>query len=177
MKISVFGSSAPLPHDPLYEEAYQLGHLLGQNGYIVLTGGYCGTMEAVSKGAAEGGAKVIGVTCSEIEAWRPLGPNKWVGEEWRCLTLQERLRTLIESCDAAIALPGGIGTLAEILLFWNQQAISLIPKPPLILIGPGWKKTLNSFAETQSRHIKKQDLDLIFFAENVNDAVEKIKQF
>ena len=134
-------------------------------------------MEAVSKGASESGAKVIGVTCSEIEAWRPIGPNQWVGEEWRCVTLQERLRSLIEGCDAAIALPGGIGTLAEILLFWNQQAISLKPKPPLVLIGSGWKETLGSFAEAQSSHIKKQDLNLIVFAENAKDAVEKIIQF
>ena len=177
MKISVFGSSASKPEDNLYKLAYQLGHLLGQSGHTVLTGGYCGTMEAVSKGAAQSGAKVIGVTCAEIEAWRPIGPNQWVSEEWRKETLQERLQTLIQSCDTAVALPGGIGTLAEIMLFWNQQAISLSPKPPLVLIGSGWEETLSKFVKAQSGHIKDQDLNLIFFAKNIDEAVEKINQY
>jgi len=50
-----------------------------------------GTMEAVSRGAAEAGGHVIGVTCEDIEKWRPIGANAWVKEEWRKKTLTERL--------------------------------------------------------------------------------------
>jgi len=50
-----------------YQEALELGRLLGTAGFTVLTGGYVGTMEAVSRGAAESNAHVIGVTCDEIE--------------------------------------------------------------------------------------------------------------
>jgi len=59
---------------------------------------------------------VIGVTCEDIEKWRPIGANAWVKEEWRKKTLMERLEGLIEGCDAALALPGGPGTLTEIAL-------------------------------------------------------------
>ena len=83
-------------------------------GHTVLTGGYMGSMEAVSRGANEAGGHVIGVTCADIEAWRGSRANAWVKEERRFATLQERLNELILACDAAIALPGGPGTLAEV---------------------------------------------------------------
>jgi hypothetical protein len=103
-RVTVFGGSNPGERD--YEQALQLGRLLGLAGCTVLTGGYIGTMEAVSRGAAEGGGHVVGVTCDEIEAWRPVRPNPWVQEEMRYPTLRQRLFALIENCDAAIALPG-----------------------------------------------------------------------
>src|SRR3990170_2967057 len=107
MKISVFGGSQPKAGDQSYTEAFELGKILAQRGHTVLTGGYIGTMEAVSRGAAEAGGHVIGVTCEDLERWRPVGRNKWVIEEWKKQTLFERLQSLIEKCDAAFALPGG----------------------------------------------------------------------
>jgi hypothetical protein len=71
------------------------------------------TMEAVSRGAKEAGGHVIGVTCDDIEAWRKVKANSWVMEEIRKKTLVERLHTLIHESDAALALPGGAGTLTE----------------------------------------------------------------
>src|SRR3990172_5346318 len=123
MKVSVFGGSQPKEGTPAYEEARSLGELLAQQGHTVLTGGYIGTMEAVSRGAAEAGGHVIGVTCEDIERWRPVRRNAWVMEEWRRKTLLERLRSLIDNCQAAFALPGGPGTLTEISLTWNLMVI------------------------------------------------------
>ena len=91
MQVTVFGGSEPRPGEPAYEEAFRLGRMIGQKGYTVLTGGYVGTMEAVSRGAAEAGGHVIGVTCDEIEAWRPVRPNAWVQEERRFPSLRQRL--------------------------------------------------------------------------------------
>ena len=51
MKVSVFGGSQPQEGSAAYAEAQDLGRLLAQRGYTVLTGGYMGTMEAVSMGA------------------------------------------------------------------------------------------------------------------------------
>ncbi len=123
MNISVFGGSQPVPGSPAYNEAYELGRLIALSGHTVLTGGYIGTMEAVSRGSAEAGGHVIGVTCADIEAWRLVKPNAWVKEERRFNTLQERLYELIQACDAAIALPGGPGTLTEVALTWNLMIV------------------------------------------------------
>ena len=111
MNISVFGGSQPKSGDAAYAEAQELGKLLAQRGHTVLTGGYIGTMEAVSRGASEAGGHVIGVTCVDIENWRKVGANRWVKEEWRKQTLIERLQALVEGCDAALALPGVPGTV------------------------------------------------------------------
>src|SRR6266511_3610695 len=102
MRVSVFGGSEPKEADTAYAEAMELGKLLAERGHTVLTGGYIGTMEAVSRGAHEAGGHVIGVTCEEIERWRPLGANRWVKEELRKGTLMERLHSLIHESDAAL---------------------------------------------------------------------------
>ncbi len=81
MNITIFGGSQPKPGSPAYAEAYELGKLLALAGHTVLTGGYMGTMEAVSRGANEAGGHVIGVTCADIEAWRGTRANAWVKEE------------------------------------------------------------------------------------------------
>ena len=65
--ISVFGSSRAVPDDGLFKEGLEMGRLLGANGFDVTTGGYTGVMEAVSRGAAEAGAHVVGVTMSHFE--------------------------------------------------------------------------------------------------------------
>lgn len=93
--ISVFGSSAPQPGSGAYEEARRVGELLAQAGFAVATGGYSGTMTAVSQGASEAGGHVIGVTSAQIEQFRPLGPNRWVAEEIKFETLRDRLLHLV----------------------------------------------------------------------------------
>ena len=144
MNVSVFGGSQLNEGSQGYADARSLGELLARRGHTVLTGGYTGTMEAVSRGAAEAGAHVIGITCDEIGNWRGLPANRWVAEERKETTLIERLLALIKGCDAALALPGGPGTLAEIALMWNLMIIGAEARRPLILIGDGWGKVWDS---------------------------------
>ena len=171
MKIAVFGSAYPTPGHPVYEEALLLGRLLGEAGHTVLSGGYIGTMEAVSRGAAQAGAHVIGVTCQEIENWRPVDPNQWIKEEWRFATLHERILALIDGSDAALALPGGSGTLAEICLLWNRLSIEAIPPRPLILIGEGWRQVFDCLFNVQGVHIAEHYRRQLSFAADVKEAV------
>ena len=167
MNITVFGSASPQPGDPAYEEARRLGEMLARAGHTLLTGGYMGTMEAASRGAAEAGGHVVGVTCLEIEVWRNAKHNPWVLEERKFPTLRERLYCLVESCDGALALPGGIGTLDEIATMWSQMQTQVIPQRPLILIGPGWLHTFNTLIEAQADNIRVQHRGLLSFAPDV----------
>lgn len=171
MNITVFGGSQPQPGSSAYAEAYELGKLLAECGHTILTGGYIGTMEAVSRGANEAGGHVIGVTCSEIETWRPVKANAWVKEERRFTTLQERLNELVLACDAAIALPGCPGTLTEIALAWNLMIVASIPPKPLILTGPGWRSVMESFYSSFEVYIPKNQRNLIQFAPDIKSAV------
>ena len=177
MKTTVFGGSAPNPGTPAYQEAYTLGKLLAERGHSVMTGGYIGTMEAVSRGASEAGGHVIGVTCDEIENWRDVRPNQWVKEEWRYTTLKQRLNALIEKCDAAFALPGGPGTLTEIMLMWNQLIIEAIPPRPLVLIGKGWQTVLDqAFFTELSDYVPETQRKHLQFAPDVHSAVKMLER-
>jgi uncharacterized protein (TIGR00730 family) len=175
MNITVFGGAQPKEGSTGYEEARELGKLLAEGGHTVLTGGYMGTMEAVSRGASEAGGHVIGVTCIDIEEWRSSSPNQWVKEERRKQSLFERLQGLIEGCDAAIALPGGAGTLTEISLMWNLMIVESIPPRPLILIGSGWQSTFDQFFKEFDTYMPVLQRELLYFAKDIKTAVENIK--
>ena len=174
MNISVFGSSEPKEGSSAYTEARELGRLLAQRGYTVLTGGYVDTMEAVSRGAAEAGGHVIGVTCKDIERSRGVVANKWVLEEWKKDTLIQRLQSLVEGCDAAIALPGGPGTLTEISLMWNLMIINSLPRRPLILIGGGWKTIFEQIYSSMGDLSPQSQHELLVFSPDIKSAAEII---
>lgn len=172
MNITVFGSSKPKPGEPDYLQAMHLGELIARAGHTVLTGGYIGTMEAVSRGAAEAGGHVIGVTCAEIERWRTTSANPWVKEERRFETLNERLNELVTACDAAIALPGGPGTLTEITLFWNLLIIDALPPRPLVLISAGWRKVFETYLENMGDYVMTGDGRWLLYADTVETALK-----
>ncbi len=175
MRVSVFGGSQPREGDAAYVEAMELGRLLAGRGHTVLTGGYIGTMEAISRGAREAGGHVIGVTCEDIEAWRPIRANAWVIEEIRRKTLTERLHTLIHESDAALALPGGPGTLTEISLMWNLMIVESLHRRPLILVGDGWQSVFDQFFRGLPAYVPAHQREILSFAKDVHTAVEMLE--
>ena len=176
MNVTVFGAASPKPGDKDYEDALWLGEALARAGHTVLNGGYIGTMEAVSRGAFEVGGHVIGVTCTEIEDWRHIGPNPWLTEIRRFATLRERLWGLIEDSDAAIALPGGPGTLAEVGFLWNHIGIEALPPRPLILVGGKWRQTIQTFLNEMSEYVRQADIQRITFVEDVRSVMPILKK-
>lgn len=175
-RVTVFGGAAPQPGDSVYEEALRLGRLLGQAGYTVLNGGYIGTMEAVSRGASEAGGHVIGITCRDIESWRPVKANAWVHEERPCGTLRDRIYALMEGCDAALALPGGPGTLAEIAMMWNHLLVKVLAPRPLILIGSGWQAVFDQLYQSQADWIPLEQRRWVSFAADVDRAFAQLQE-
>jgi len=171
MIVAVYGSAAPKPGTPLYQNALELGRLLAQAGYTVMTGGYSGTMEAVSRGAAEAGGTTLGVTCAEIEQYRPGKANPWVQQEIRTQTLLQRLEVLTRQPDAMIALPGGIGTLCEISLALNLMVITPGAPKPIILIGDGWEKVFRQFFTLNHEMINDLDQARLQFAREPSEAL------
>jgi hypothetical protein len=176
MDVAIFGGSEPKPGEPAYQEAYRLGQWLAQAGHRIFTGGYIGVMEAASRGAAEAGGQAVGVTCDEIERFRPIGPNPWVTEERRFATLRERLLFLVQAGQAAFALPGGIGTLAETAMLWNQMQTAAIPRVPFILVGPGWQAAIGLFLERHAAYVRAEHAALLSFAADVDAGIGLFQQ-
>jgi uncharacterized protein (TIGR00730 family) len=177
MRVSIFGGSQPKPGDAAYTEAQALGRLLAERGHTILTGGYIGVMEAASRGAREAGGHVIGVTCEDIEAWRAVKPNSWVMEEIRRKTLIERLHTLIHESDAALAMPGGAGTLTEIALMWNLMIVESLHRRPLILVGRGWQSTFDQFFKELASYLTAPQREILHFAEDVPTALNMLESY
>lgn len=173
--LTVFGGSAPQPGSKPYRDAARLGELAADAGWWIATGGYGGTMEAVSRGAAEAGGEVLAVTCDQIEAWRDVKPNRWIRREVRCETLRERLYRLIEMGDALIALPGGVGTLSEVALSWSLLQTAELSPRPLLLVGNRWRQTVEAYQDQTSGYLRTDDLELVAFAPEVEDAFDVVQ--
>ena len=175
--VSVFGGSAPRPESAAYLEAMDMGRRLAEAGYTVATGGYRGVMEAASRGAAEAGGHVIGVTCGLLENWREgLAANPWVKEEIKFASLRERLHHLVEFCDAAIAMGGGIGTLSEVALAWSLIQTGEIKPKPLVVVGPLWRDSLGIFLDRADGYIHDHDKALLKFAGSVDEVLKVLRQ-
>ncbi|MEX0757781.1 MAG: LOG family protein, partial [Acidimicrobiia bacterium] len=113
--IAVFGSSTTVAGSQDWAAAEGVGRAIAERGWAVMTGGYGGTMEAVSAGAAAAGGRVIGVTVPTVFPGRS-GANAHIGEEIAERTISQRIARLVESSDGVIALPGSIGTFAELVV-------------------------------------------------------------
>lgn len=172
MKVAVFGGAAPQPGDEVYSQAINLGRLLALQGHTVMSGGYIGVMEAVSRGANEAGGQVIGITCGEIDRWRNGKANQWVKEELKYETLRERMYALIDQCEAAIVMPGGVGTLAELAVTWNEMIIKRDTSRLLILVGLDWQKLISQLFDSFGGFIPLKDRDLLHIVPDVEAAAE-----
>jgi uncharacterized protein (TIGR00730 family) len=144
--IALFGSGSALPSHPLWAQAERLGHLLAREGFILLCGGYGGTMEAASRGARQAGGQAIGVT---MDLFTPrLRPNPWLSKEQRVSDFFPRLKRLT-SADGFVVLQGGIGTLTEASLAWSLLQTGQISPKPFVFVGAGWRRLFEALrAET-----------------------------
>lgn len=141
--ISVFGSGEAPEGSAAYETARQVGRILGELGLTIATGGYAGTMQAVSQGAKNAGARVIGVTC---RIWKS-PPNSFVDEVVETEDLHGRLRALIEIASAGfVVLPGATGTLLELAAVWELANKGLAPALPIVCVGAFWRPLFEQMA-------------------------------
>lgn len=148
--VTVFGSALPVAGEEEYETAYKLGKYLGEHACGVCSGGYQGTMEAVSKGNKDAGGYTIGVTVDLFNRT----PNPFLDEVVEEHTLFGRINKMIENGDAFIALQGGTGTLLELVTVWELFNKNLALKRPVAAHGKMWKafvKDLNRRMEYEKR--------------------------
>lgn len=143
--VTVFGSSRPRAGDAHYAEAHALGLELAAKGFTVCSGGYGGVMEAVSRGAKEGGGKTLGVTAKSFRAH----VNKWVDEEIPVGGWKERLFELIKRGDGFVACPGGTGTLAELAVVWEMLNKGVMARKPFVALGDFWRQVIERVREVE----------------------------
>jgi uncharacterized protein (TIGR00730 family) len=174
--VTVFGSSRPRPGEAQYSVAQELGSELARQGFIVCSGGYAGTMEAVSCGAKEAGGRTIGITAHFFKA----RVNRYIDEEIRMKTWQDRLFALIERGDAFVTCPGGTGTLVELAVVWEMLNKNAIGRKPLVVQGEFWHPIIDRVREVELGHEsqwgEKQD-SLIHRAASPADAATFLAEY
>jgi len=146
--------------------------LLAQAGFVVMNGGYMGTMEAVSRGAREAGGHTIGITSNGFD-WRGIQANRWIAHEEKAPDLLSRLRRLTQA-DGFLVLKGSLGTLTELSLTWSLIQIRAIPAAPFVLLGPHWQRFLQAFAADS--YVRPEDLALLQVADTPEQAVSLLQQ-
>ena len=119
--ICVYCGSGPGTNPHFIESAIGLGKIMAESGIgLVYGGGSIGLMGAVAKSVLEHGGRVTGI----IPEFLTRRENALVGAQELIVThdMHERKRLMFERSDAFVALPGGIGTLEELVeqLTWQQ---------------------------------------------------------
>ncbi len=169
--VAVYGSARIAADHPVYADSLRLGSLLGAAGYTVMSGGYGGVMEAVSKGAHDAGGRTIGVTVKLFEdTGRRSGHNAYLDEVIMFDLLTEREVYLVRNCQAAIACGGGIGTLSEITLLWTLIQTGEMPVIPLILIGDMWPRIVDILSES-GEYVSERTQGLVRYAADADEAM------
>lgn len=137
MHISVF-CGASLPHsEQITEAARQLGRVIARGGHTLLYGGSnLGLMGATSGAALQEGGRVVGVIPTFFSD--DIIHSQPVSELVRVRTLAERKEYLIAHSDAFVALPGGIGTLDEVLEVMVANQLHHLDKPMILLNHGGY---------------------------------------
>ena len=126
--VCVYCASSTQIDEKYFRAAEELGRLIAQKGLRLITGaGNQGLMNAVEEGALATGGKVTGIipTFMMEEGWHHTGLTELI--ETR--TIHERKEMMAKLSDGVIALPGGCGTLEELLeiITWKQLGLYLNP--------------------------------------------------
>lgn len=225
--VTVFGWSRSKEGAPdgRWEQAEKLGQLLGTRGWGVVTGGYNGSMAAVSKGArlavpkeattpatpvanlvwsrdcpvsfpnssnnrnnnnAEetekddsspalaGGVTVRGILAQQQFPDRETVGNQWLSEAIDGGEILKRLTVLCSMTRYYVTLPGTLGSLAELVLIWQQAALYPVGKKPLVLAFRFWEPVVKSCSELLQ--LPEAQVKEIIFVDTPEEAVAVIEQ-
>ena len=112
-------------NNPVYvNHAKELGKLLAKkNITLIYGGGSTGIMGAVADAMMEGGGKVIGIITKKLVDWEH--QHEGITDLSVVDDMHIRKQRMYDLCDAAVILPGGVGTLDEFfeMVTWNQLSI------------------------------------------------------
>ncbi len=175
--ISVFGSARTPSHHPEYQSAYQMGRLLVENGYGVITGGGPGIMEAASKGAYEAGGPSIGLNIRLPFEQNP-NPYQTLSLDFRYFFI--RKVNFIKYSVGCVVYPGGFGTIDELFETLTLIQTNKINEIPIVLVGyKFWKPMIEWIKDVLLADGKISETDLLFYhiADCPEEAMEVIKGY
>ncbi len=175
--VSVFGSARTKPTHRYYKLARELGKMLGQQGYAVITGGGPGIMTAANRGAQEGGGLSVGCNI-ELPMEQGLNPYIDLGIEFRYFFARKVM--FVKYADAFVIFPGGYGTLDELFEALTLIQTRKVQDFPVILMGTEYWTGMIDWIRTtllKEAAITPADVDLLRLTDDPAEAIEIINAY
>jgi uncharacterized protein (TIGR00730 family) len=175
--VSIFGSARFKPGHPYYQLAEDIARILSDAGFSIVSGGGPGIMEAVNKGAFAGKSPSVGLNIQL--------PLEQIANSYQDISLTfrhffSRKVMFVKYASAYVVLPGGFGTLDELIEILTLIQTTKTRRIPVILVQSSfWKGLIAWFRETliQEGTIGAEDLDLFQILDKPQDVVDAIFNF
>ena len=170
--VSVFGSARTAPDNPWYGTAQEVGRILAERGYAVITGGGPGIMAAANRGANEAGGISVGCT---IELPHEQSVNEWVNLAINFRYFFVRKTMFVKYAEAFIVFPGGFGTMDELFESLTLIQTGKVRNFPVVMAGASHWAGLLRWARSrlvEDGYIGLADLDLIRLSDDPEEIVE-----
>jgi uncharacterized protein (TIGR00730 family) len=173
--VTIFGSARTAPGTQSYEMARAMGAACAKLGFTVITGGGPGIMQAGNQGAFEVGGRSLGVNI-ELPFEQHLNP--FVQRSVTMRYFFTRKVVLVKYSYAFIVMPGGAGTLDEMFETMTLIQTGKLKVFPIVLMGKDYWQPLMDFVYRMAEEgtISPDDPDLIFFTDDVEEAVAHLRR-
>jgi uncharacterized protein (TIGR00730 family) len=180
-RVTIFGS-ARVPRDHwVYAAVRDLAKELGSLGCGVVTGGGPGLMEAANEGMALAGPEAqkrnMGI---RVDLPFEQDVNPFVAEAYEHRTFFTRLHHFVLVSEAFVVVPGGIGTVLELMMIWQLLQVRKLHQTPLILIGRMWAELMawgrQYFLRPEFRLASPEDLDIPHCVDTTEEAIALIRR-
>ena len=175
--VCVYCGSGPGTDPQFIEAASTFGKILAEEGIgLVYGGGSIGLMGAVANGVLDHGGKVTGI----IHDFLTTREHALVRAQEMIVTkdMHERKQLMFERSDAFVALPGGVGTLEELVEMLTLAQLGRHSKPILVAnIARFWNPLLALISHMRHTHFIRPNLSVdVLTADRVEDIVPKLRK-
>jgi uncharacterized protein (TIGR00730 family) len=179
-KVTIFGSARTDQQHEMYQKCIRLSRSLAENGYMVITGGGPGIMQAGNEGAGSENSFAVNIRLPFEQK-----PNPVMYRNPRLVTYKyffNRKVAFVKEADAVVVFPGGFGTLDEAMeVFTLVQTGKTSPKPLILMEDRNgyWKKFLAFIKESLlvNGFISGEDFSLFTITTSEQEALDVINTF
>jgi uncharacterized protein (TIGR00730 family) len=180
-RVTIFGSARTDPDYWVYAAVRDLAAELTRLGCDIVTGGGPGLMQAANEGARIAGAdperSSVGI---RVELPFEQDVNPFVGQVFEHRTFFSRLHHFVLVSDAYVVVPGGIGTVLEMMMIWQLLQVRKLHDTPLILAGAMWAELVDwarkSMLRPESPLASPQDFAIPVCCSSGTDILEAIRR-
>lgn len=174
--VTVFGSARFKEDHIDYKKARELGKLISELGFTVMTGGGPGIMEAANRGAFESGGYSVG--CS-IKLPHEQTENAYMHKNVHLDFFFVRKVLLLKYSYAFVVMPGGFGTLDELFETLTLIQTGIIDNFPVVVVDKEYFKEVIAMVDnmTIEKTISPEDRELVLFTDDPEEGIRHIKKY